>query len=111
LEQFNDSSTLDTKRFNGSEERMGLSFYWGTFGIKKMIEEKIISTSFSGDASHGERAPVTSAARARTISASTARPFHGADQASHGAWAALPLRGVDPSATWCWGGSRTRGGH
>jgi len=37
-----------------------------------MVDEKIVSTSFSGDASHGKRAPVTSAARARIVGASAA---------------------------------------
>ena len=76
-----------------------LSFRWGESGTEGMVGEKIISTSFGGAAGHGERAP----------GASATQPLCGADQAPHGAWAALPLRGADPSATWHLGGSSTRG--
>jgi len=33
-----------------AEEGWGFLFHWGAFGIKRMVEEKIISTSFDGAA-------------------------------------------------------------
>ena len=109
LKQCNGSPALDTKSCNGSGGGMGLSFCWGAFGIKGMVREKIVSTTFGGAAGHGERAPGTGAAHARIVGASVGRPLRGADREPYGAWAALTLRGADPSATWRLGGLSTRG--
>jgi hypothetical protein len=65
---------------------MGLSFCWGAFGIKGMVREKIVSTTFGGAAGHGERAPGTGAAHARIAGASVGRPLRGADREPHDAF-------------------------
>jgi len=62
-----------------AEEGWGCLFHWGAFGIEGMVGEKIISTSFGGAASHGEWAPGTSAAHARTAGVLAARPLRRAD--------------------------------
>ena len=72
-----------TQSCKGSRGGVGLSFCRGAFGIEGMVRKKIISTSFGGAASHGEWAPGTGAAHARTT----------------GVLADRPLRGADPSAT------------
>ena len=60
-------------------------------------------------AGHSERAPGAGAAPARTANALAAWPLRGADREPHGAWAAMPLHGANPNATWHLGGSSTRG--
>jgi len=87
LEQCNGSSALDTKHWGvmAVEEGWCCLFHWGAFGIKGIVGDKIVSTSFGGAAGHGEWVP------------------------GAGVLAAQPLREADPSATWRLGGSSTQG--
>jgi len=78
---------------------MRLSFYLDAFDIEKLVRKKIVSTSFGGAVGYRERAPGANTTHARTIGASTARPLRGEDRAPRGAWAAVPLRKADLSAT------------
>ena len=48
-----DSSALDTKRYKGSRGGVRLIFHWGAFDIEKIVEEKMVNTSFGGTADHG----------------------------------------------------------
>jgi hypothetical protein len=67
LEQYNGSLAFDIKSCKGRRGGMGLSFRWGAFDIERLIEEKMVSTSFGEASSHGEWAPSAGATHAIII--------------------------------------------
>jgi hypothetical protein len=85
LEQCNGNPVLDIKSCNGGKGRVDLSFCWDAFDIERMIEEKIVSTSFGRAAGHGKRALGAGDAHVRTPGASAAQPLRGTNRAPPGA--------------------------
>jgi len=50
IEQNNGLPIFAIKSYKSSKEGMELSFYWDIFNIEKLVEKKIISSSFDGAA-------------------------------------------------------------